>query len=54
MWEQNNTIESSHMVVERYEADQFELGKSTYVSLCAFSCYLFVLIYLTVALLKPD
>ena len=54
MWEQNNTIGSSNMVVERYEADQCELGRSTYVSLCAFACYLFVLIYLTAALVKPE
>jgi len=55
LWEQNNTV-GEYMVgaIERFEADQCFFDRSAYASLGAFACYLFLIIYLTAALVNPD
>lgn len=54
-WEQNNTVRYSMVeVVERFEADQCYMDRSTYVSLGALVCYLILIISLTASLVLPD
>lgn len=55
LWEQNSTV-GTNMVgaIERFEADQCYMDRSTYSSLSALACYLFLIICLIASQVKPD